>query len=101
MLTITTGDVPHFELRHRMALALEARDIAVADIAEYLGVHRNTVGGWLHGRSRPSPAVVKLWAQQCRVPHSWLLTGITPDDIPPGTPASECYEGRRRLEMAA
>ena len=92
-----SGGVPQFEMRHRMALALESRDISIGEIADYLGVHRNTVGGWLAGRTRPSTASVKLWALRTGVPYSWLTTGTPPDYIPPNTPASECYRGLRPL----
>ena len=93
-MTASTG-VPQFEMRHRMSLALEYHEISVSDMADYLGVHRNTIGGWLHGRTRPSRAALKLWALRTNVPLSWLITGIAPDYIPPGTPASECYTGLR------
>lgn len=68
------GRVPHFEMRHRLALALEHADLSVNDIAEELGVHRNTIGRYLSGKHLPR-AVLIAWALRTGVPLRWLEAG--------------------------
>jgi transcriptional regulator with XRE-family HTH domain len=77
--------VPRFELRHRLGLALEWSGTSVGDMAETLGVHRNTVGNYLNGRTRPRRSVLVAWALRCGVPLSWLITGEPPDPDDPST----------------
>lgn len=76
--------VPRFELRHRMALALEWAEVGKTDMAEHLGTHRNTVTNYLSGRTAAPVAVLRVWALRCGVPYRWLLDGA--DDGPDGTP---------------
>jgi transcriptional regulator with XRE-family HTH domain len=59
-------------LTHRMALALEVSGVSVNQMADELEVSRQTVSGWLHHRSRPSVASLKLWAQVTGVDEDWL-----------------------------
>lgn len=71
----TTATVPHFEMRHRLGLALEAADVSVHEMADELGVSRNTVGNYLAGRTRPHKAVLRVWALRTGVPYEWLAGG--------------------------
>jgi len=73
-------DLPRFELRHRMALALEWGKVSIAAMAEELELSRYTISNYLHGRTRPSRAVLRVWAMRCGVPFDWLLTGVDPPD---------------------
>ena len=74
-----------------MLLALEHGEVSVSEMADELGVHRNTIGGYLHGRTRPSRATLRVWASVCRVSFRWLESGdFDPDDLPPNTPVTEC-----------
>ena len=54
-------------------------------MADYLGVHRNTISAWLHGRGKP-PAQVMLvgWAVATGVDYEWLKSGDEPEDDGPG-----------------
>ena len=67
-----------------MALALEAADIGVQEIAEVLEVSRNTVSNYLHGRSRPNAATLRVWANRCSVDYGWLSTGQIPTEAEGG-----------------
>lgn len=80
------GSVPHFEMRHRLALALEWAHVPVSEMAEELGISRNTVGNYLAGRTVPSRAILRVWSLRCGVPFDWLLTGTIPKDGPDSGP---------------
>lgn len=77
----TTTTVPVFGLRHRLSLALDHADVSVQEMADELGLSRNTVGNYLAGRTRPHKAVLRVWALRCGVPYEWLVSGETPGSI--------------------
>ena len=66
---------PKFEMRHRMALALEYGGVSVTDMATHLGVSRTTVSNYLHGRTQPPRTQLVNWALACGVPFDWLVEG--------------------------
>lgn len=72
--------VPSWDLADRMRKALRDTDLAVQEVAEYLGVSRNTVGNWINGRVTPPRPVLRLWALRTGVPLHWLITGEVGDD---------------------
>lgn len=91
--------VPRFEMRHRMGLALEAGDVKVSEMADELGVGRNTVGNYLAGRTKPTRSVLRVWALRTGVPFDWLLTGHVSDNGPDeGTHMARCIRGPWGLE---
>jgi transcriptional regulator with XRE-family HTH domain len=69
--------VPEWDLADRMRKALRHADIGVQEMADYLGVARNTVGTWINGRIRPSRQTLRLWSLRCGVPLAWLMEGET------------------------
>jgi len=69
------GVVPEWDVADRMRKALRHRGAGVQEIADYLGVSRNTVGGWINGRYNPSIATLRSWAQYCSVNYEWLKDG--------------------------
>lgn len=76
------GWVPAFELRHRLALALEVAGLSREDIASELDVHRNTISNYLNGKTAPTRAVLIAWSLRTGVPLQWLASGEwnDPDD---------------------
>jgi len=74
--------IPQFDLRHRMALALEKEQVSREEMARILGVHLNTIGNYLTGRTDPPRSVLISWALRCDVPLEWLISG---DPNPPST----------------
>lgn len=66
-----------------MRLALEARGIEPARMADELGVTPQTIHNYLRGSRTPILGVIKQWAQVCRVPWQWITTGELPDDDNP------------------
>lgn len=76
------GEVPAFELKHRLSLALEVAELKPEDIAVELGLAVTTVRNYLSGRTTPKRAVLVAWAFRCGVPIDWLATG-SHGDTPP------------------
>jgi transcriptional regulator with XRE-family HTH domain len=75
-----SGNVPTFEMRHRLALALEAADVSNEQMADEVGKSVTTIRNYLSGRTHPGRAVVVTWALRCGVPFDWLAYGIEADD---------------------
>jgi transcriptional regulator with XRE-family HTH domain len=106
-MCVSSAELPQFEQRHRLQRALEHAGIGPQDMADELGVHRNTVGRYLHGRSRPRRRDLVIWAQRCQVPYDWLVSGDR--QLPPNVQAlprkraaqvsvadNKAYVGKRR-----
>jgi transcriptional regulator with XRE-family HTH domain len=70
--------IPTWDVADRMRKALRFSGVGVQEIADYLGVSRNTVSTWINGRIEPSKQTVRLWALRTGVPFEWLETGKTP-----------------------
>lgn len=70
----TTG-IPAWTIGDRLRKALEEAGIGNQEMADYLEVSRNTIGAYIHDRTRiPGPAL-RLWAMRTGVPIEWLRTG--------------------------
>jgi transcriptional regulator with XRE-family HTH domain len=79
---------PRFELRHRMALALEHGQVSKDAMADEIGCGVTTIRNYLRGRTVPSRAVLVAWALRCGVPFDWLAHGTEhPND--PNTQVSD------------
>lgn len=76
------GNVPAFEMRHRLALALEAAGVSNEEMAEEIGRGVTTVRNYRKGRTIPERAVLVTWALRCGVPFDWLAYGVTNLDGP-------------------
>ena len=66
-----------------MRIALRHAGVGVQEMADYLGVGRNTVSTWINDRITPSRQTVMLWAMRCGVPVIWLETGQAPAEPGP------------------
>lgn len=84
--------VPEWDLADRMRKGLREADISVQEIADYLGVGRNTVSRWINGRIAPSVQTLRLWALRTGVPYAWLRDGTTPDGPGSGDARPEGFE---------
>jgi transcriptional regulator with XRE-family HTH domain len=67
--------IPEWDVADRMRKALRVADISVQEIADYLGVSRNSAGSWINGRIVPSTQTLRLWALRTGVPFEWLRDG--------------------------
>ena len=72
------GYIPEWDMADRMRKTLRDNDVSVQEIAEYLGVSRNTVSTWINGRITPDLTTQRLWAMRFGVPLVWLQSGAVP-----------------------
>lgn len=87
MSTQPHSAIPTWNLSDRLTKALRHAKVGVSEMGEYLGVTRNTVGNYLHGRTVPDKRTLRLWAIRCGVPLEWIEDGvITEGDGPPEPP---------------
>ena len=78
-----------FGLGDRLSKALAVANINGLDMAEHLGVSRQTIGNYTSGRTRPNRATLRTWALKTGVPLSWIETGVIPDDDDPNLRPSD------------
>lgn len=71
----TPFGVPEWTKGDRLAKALHFAGIGIAEMADYLGVSRNTVGNYVNDRTRVPKPVLTLWAMRTGVPFEWLESG--------------------------
>jgi len=67
--------VPEFDRADRMRKALRQSDTGSQEMADYLGVSRNSVSNWINGRTTPGLPVLRSWAHRTGVSLGWLVTG--------------------------
>lgn len=67
--------VPQFDLADRMRKALRISGVGAQEMADYLGVNRNTVSNWINGHHPPDKRTKRLWAMRTGVPFEWLDNG--------------------------
>jgi transcriptional regulator with XRE-family HTH domain len=67
--------IPEWTLGWRLQRSLAHADLSVEQMADELGVTRQTVGRWLHERGEPRTAYLRLWALRTGVPLEWLVNG--------------------------
>lgn len=76
---ISQGDtarlIPEFDQADRMRKAMRVAGVSVAEMAEYLGVTRESVGRWINGRTAPSTQTLRLWSTRTGVSLEWLIDG--------------------------
>ena len=78
-------DVLKFDLADRLVKARRIADVKQSEIAEELGVRRQTVSAYESGLVIPRVGFLRLWAMRCGVPFEWLRSGDLPE--PPLEPA--------------
>lgn len=88
MSELTAGGRPNLEwdLQDRLKKAARVAGLSSSDLADALGVHRNTVANLLGGRSLPDRRTLIAWAFATGVPVEWLETGQESGDAPGGPP---------------
>jgi len=77
------GTVPTWTLGDRLRKAREEAGLQQKDVADALGISRNSVGNYEAGHTKPRRLVLQAWAFQCGVSYGWLkdghVTGISPE----------------------
>lgn len=69
-----------FDLADRIRKAMRVRDLSVQEVADALGVNRNTIGNWMNGRAHPSTPAMMAFSSVVGVPLEWLQTGTAPSE---------------------
>ncbi|MFF1531526.1 helix-turn-helix domain-containing protein [Cellulomonas sp. NPDC058312] len=58
-----------------MRKSLRHAGLSAGEMAEFLGVARESVGRWLSGARNPSVQTLRLWASRTGVSYEWLRSG--------------------------
>lgn len=70
------GQIPALTLGWRMQMALRHGGVSTREMAEELGVTRETCSRWAHDKGAPPRAAfVKMWALRTGVPYRWIAFG--------------------------
>ena len=72
--------IPALTLGWRLQMALRHGGVSVQEMADELGMARNSLSRWLGDRAVPRAIFLKAWALRTGVPYQWLATGETGDD---------------------
>ncbi|VBA33135.1 hypothetical protein LAUMK4_05891 [Mycobacterium persicum] len=70
-----SGTEPPILVQHRLRIAREFAGLEQEELADLIGVSRNTVGNAEKGRVKPRKITLNAWALVCGVPVSWLECG--------------------------
>ncbi|WP_213816271.1 helix-turn-helix transcriptional regulator [Glaciihabitans sp. dw_435] len=73
-----------FGLPDRLGKALHVADVTTTDMADYLGVTRNTISNYTSGRTPVKKQTLRLWALKTGVPLEWIETGEIGETSPSG-----------------
>lgn len=76
------GEIPAFEMRHRLRLAREYAGYDREQLAAAMEVSRNSIYNAESGRTVPRKLMLNAWALACGVPVDWILTGKPPETPP-------------------
>lgn len=74
------------------------RWVSVEEIAEYLGVSKDTVYGWIAKKNMPAHKVGRLWKFKADEVDDWVRTGKASDDhkeVEATDPVSQKWEYSR------
>lgn len=99
----TAGHVPSWTIGDRLRKAREDAGFDQRELAEKIGVSRNSVSNYEVGVvPNPRPIVLNAWSMATGVPVSWLR-GEHPDNGPrtPGTVEPAGYTGITGLRLVA
>ncbi|WP_096359409.1 helix-turn-helix domain-containing protein [Microbacterium sp. TPU 3598] len=79
---MTLMDNPTWTLVDRLRKSRLLAGLEQAQIADALGVARNTVSNWERGRSEPSATYFVRWAHATGVTLDWLAEGVNAETAP-------------------
>ncbi|MGW0052090.1 helix-turn-helix transcriptional regulator [Nocardia nova] len=88
------GRIPEITLAHRLRIARETAGLDQGQLAELMGVSRNSVGNAESGKHTPRKILINAWALATGVPAYWLETG----NPHPGGPDGGIFTMRARRD---
>ena len=74
---LNQGTPPVIEVRDRLRIARERAGFEQRDLADAMGVSRNTITNIEKGRTAIRKIVLNAWCMACGIPVDWALTGHT------------------------
>lgn len=77
-----SGTAPPILTRHRLRIAREHAGLEQGELANAIGVSRNTISNAENGKVSPRRIVLNAWALACDVPVSWLRGEDSPGPRP-------------------
>lgn len=84
-----------FDLLDRLRKSMRISGKDAGDLSEDLGIHRNTIGNYLNGKTPMDRRTLVAWAVSTGVPVDWLEHGAQPANDPgPGEPASDTKDDK-------
>ncbi|MFJ2370867.1 helix-turn-helix domain-containing protein [Microbacterium sp. NPDC087665] len=79
---MTILDNPTWTLVDRLRKSRMLADLDQGEIADRIGVARNTVSNWERGRSEPTATYFVRWASATGVTLDWLAAGLNAETAP-------------------
>ncbi len=76
-------DNPTWTLVDRLRKSRILADLDQGQVADLIGVARNTVSNWERGRSEPTVTYFVRWANATGVTLDWLAAGVNAEERPP------------------
>lgn len=70
-----TTRLPTWTLGDRLRKARLAADVSASDMADLLGVHRNSISAYENDRTEPKVHSIVQWSNATGIPLDWLLKG--------------------------
>jgi DNA-binding XRE family transcriptional regulator len=78
------GTPPEIKVRHRLRIAREEASLEQGELADLIGVSRQSISAAESGKSEPRKITLNAWALATGVPVKWLETGFTTHHPKPG-----------------
>jgi transcriptional regulator with XRE-family HTH domain len=75
------ANVPTFDQADRLAKARKFAGLDQGQLADAIGISRNSVSNYEAGKTTPRIIVLRAWAMATGVPVEWLLEGKMPDTL--------------------
>ena len=73
------GAVPTWTVADRLRKAREHAGLDQTELADLVGISRNTISNYERGQTAPKRPVLLAWSLATGVPRAWLETGAEPD----------------------
>lgn len=91
------GDCPEVQTYHRLRIARMHAGLDPQQLAEKIGVSRNTISNAELGRVNTRRVVINAWALACGVSAHWIMTGLPPEGWQDSTSALGIISAERQL----
>lgn len=99
MTTQPSWHIPEWTMGDRLRKAREDAGLSQAELADRIGISRNTVGNAEIGDRTPLLVTLRAWADVTSVPVEWLQTGrTTPAPPPAARRPRRGHSGRSRTD---